>query len=56
MLLYQILGSTMHGKIRKISYKNNKLKISDSTWNEKFELSDTSFPVSDIQYYFECIS
>ena len=39
----------------KKSHKNNKLKISPPTWNEEFELPDGSYPVSDIQYYFEYI-
>ena len=34
---------------------NNKFKKSAPTWNDKFELPDGSFPVSDIQDYFECI-
>ena len=38
------------------SYKNNKFKISAPTWNEKFELPDRSYSVSDIQDYFEYIS
>ena len=33
----------------KKSYKNNKFKISSPTWNEKLELSDGSYYVSDIQ-------
>ena len=37
---------------QKISYNNNKFKTSASTWNDKFELSDGSYSVSDIQYYF----
>ena len=37
------------------SYKNNKFKISASTWNEEFELPDRSYSVSDIQDYFEDI-
>ena len=37
----------------KKSYKNNKLKISAPTWNDKFELPDGSCSVSDIQDYFE---
>ena len=37
------------------SYNNNKLKISASTWNSKFELPDESYSVSDIQNYFEYI-
>ena len=39
----------------KSSYKNNKFKISAPTWNDKFELSDGSYSVSDIQDYFEYI-
>ena len=39
----------------KSSYNNNKFKISAPTWNEKFELPDGSYSVSDIQDYFEYI-
>ena len=39
----------------KKSYKNNKFKISAPTWNEKFELPNESYSVSDIQEYFEDI-
>ena len=39
----------------KRSYKNNKFKISTSTWNEEFELPDGSYSLSDIQDYFEYI-
>ena len=35
--------------------KNNKFKISASTWNEKFDLSDELYSVSVIQDYFEYI-
>ena len=42
-------------KIIEKSYKNNKFKISASTWNEKFKLPDGSYSISDIQDYFECI-
>ena len=52
MLLYQTLAFTIHGKM---SYKNNKFKISAPTWNEEFELPDGSYSVSDIQDYFEYI-
>ena len=38
-----------------ISYNNNKLKISAPIWNDKFEVPDGSYSVSDIQDYFECI-
>ena len=37
----------------KNSYKNNKFKISALTWNEKFDIPDKSYPVPDIQDYFE---
>ena len=39
----------------KNSYSNNKFKISAPTWNNKFELPDGSYSVSDIQDYFEYI-
>ena len=39
----------------KSSYNNNKFKTSAPTWNDKFELLDGSYSVSDIQYYFEYI-
>ena len=39
----------------KSSYKTNAFKISTPTWNEKFELPDGSYFVSDIQDYFEYI-
>ena len=39
----------------KISYNNNKFKISAPAWNDKFELPDGSYSVSDIQGYFEYI-
>ena len=39
----------------KSSYNNNKFKISAPTWNDKFELSDGLYAVSDIQDYFEFI-
>ena len=37
----------------KSSYNNNKFKISAPTWNDKFELPNGSYSVSDIQDYFE---
>ena len=37
------------------SYNNNKFKIFAPTWNDKFELPDGSYSVSDIQDYFEYI-
>ena len=54
-MLYQILVFIIHGKIKKKSYKNNKFKISVSTWNEELELPDGSYSISDIQDYFEYI-
>ena len=39
----------------KSSYNNNKFKISVPTWNDKFELPDGSYSVSDIQDYFKYI-
>ena len=41
-------------KIR-TSYNNNKFKISAPTCNDKLELPDRSYSVSDIQDYFEYI-
>ena len=37
------------------SYNNNKFKILALTWNDKSELPDGSYSVSNIQDYFECI-
>ena len=37
----------------KSSYNNNKFKISAPTLNDKFELPDGSYSVSNIQNYFE---
>ena len=37
----------------KSSYNNNEFKISAPTWNDKFELPDGLYSVSDIQDYFE---
>ena len=34
---------------------NNKFKISAPKWSNEFELSDRSYLISDIQYYFEYI-
>ena len=39
----------------KSSCDNNKFKITASTWNEEFTLSDGSYSISDIQDYFEYI-
>ena len=39
----------------KSSHNDNKFKISTPTWNDKFNLPDGSYSVSDIQDYFEYI-
>ena len=39
----------------KSSYKKNKFKIPASIWNDKFELPDGSYSVSNIQDYFQYI-
>ena len=39
----------------KSSCSNNKFTISAPTWNDKFELPDGSYSVSNIQEYFEYI-
>ena len=39
----------------KISYNNNKFKISAPKWSDEFELPDRSNLISDIQDYFEYI-
>ena len=39
----------------KSSCNNNKFKISTPAWNDKFELPDGSYFVSDIQDYFEYV-
>ena len=46
---------TTHGKKIKSSYSNNRFKISAPMWNDKLELPDRSYSVSDIQDYFEYI-
>ena len=42
----------MEKKTRK-QYKNNKVKIIASTWNDEFKLPDGPYSVSDIQDYIE---
>ena len=39
----------------KSAYNNNKFKISAPNWNDKFDLPDGSYSMSDIQDYFEYI-
>ena len=53
LLLYQIFYYTW--KNIKSAYNNNKFKISAPTWNDKFELPDGLYSVSNIQYHFEYI-
>ena len=36
-------------------YNNNKFKTFAPTWNDTFDLPDSSFSISDIQDYFEFI-
>ena len=36
-------------------YNNNKFEISAPMWSDKFELTDGSYSISDIQNYFEYI-
>ena len=49
LVIYYILKSI------KPTYNNNKFKISTPTWNDKFNLLDGSYFISDIQDYFEYI-
>ena len=39
----------------KSEFKNNKFKISATTWNDTFDLPDGSYSIEDIQDYFEFI-
>ena len=45
----------LHMEKHKKLISNNKFKISVPTWNDKFELPDGSYSVSNIQDYFEYI-
>ena len=54
MLLHQTLVFITHEKTER-SNNNNKFKIWAPTWNDKFELRDETYSVSDIQDYFEYI-
>ena len=53
MLFYQVFVDTIHGQIW--SYKNNKFRISAPKWNEKYQLHDRWYSISDIQIYSEYI-
>ena len=35
---------------------NDKFKISAPTWNDEFDLPDGSYPIADIQDYFEFVT
>ena len=39
----------------KYAYSNNKFKISAPAWNDKFDMHNGSYSISDIQDYFESI-
>ena len=39
----------------KSEYNNNKIKILAPTWNDTFDLPDSSYSLADIQDYFEFI-
>ena len=39
----------------KLEYNNSKFKISAPTWNDTFDLTDGSYSIVNIQYYFEFI-
>ena len=39
----------------KSAYNNDRFKITAPTWNNKLDLTDGSYPVSDIQNHFEYI-
>ena len=50
------LGIHYMQKNIKSLYNDKKFKISAPTWNDKLELADGSYSVSNIQDYFEYIS
>ena len=52
--MFFVLYKSLYVTYKK-SHKNNKFKISASTWNEKFELLGGSYCISDIQDCFERI-
>ena len=54
ILPYQILVFITWKQV-KSSYNNNKFKISTPTWNDKFELPDGLYYVSDTQDCFDYI-
>ena len=50
---YLLISISYKWKNIKHSCRKNKLEISGITWDEEFELPDTSYSISDIQDYFE---
>ena len=42
-------------KNKSSTYNNNKFNISAPTWNDTFDLPDSSYSIADIQDYFEFI-
>ena len=40
--------------VKSAEYSNNKFKISAPTWNDEFNLPDTSYNIEKIQDHFEC--
>ena len=54
LLPYQILALNIWENIKRSS-GNNEFKIYAPTWNDKFEIPDGSYFLSDIQDYFEYI-
>ena len=53
MLLYKVLSSTVHETNKK--YRNKKFKTLPLTWNDKFDLPDGLYSVSDVPDYFAYI-
>ena len=49
MLIFKTYLFITRGKYKKKQYKNSKLKIIAPTWNNKYELPDSFYCVSDIQ-------
>ena len=45
----------LHIKNIRKQYKNNKIKIIAPTWNNEFELPDSSYSVSKIQDIFDLL-
>ena len=54
MLLFKTYLLDVEKYIKK-QYKSNKLKIIAPTWNDEFELPDSSYSVLDVQDYIEYI-